>query len=269
MNKSGTGDPARPLGEKPAMTTPVRAAALAGVLLAAGALAATPAFAQSAALAAALAAAPAADRVFDATTLNLAAYGETEVAPDEAILTLGVQSRAPTAGEAMTENAGQMSAVIAALRKAGVAERDIRTTNLNLSAQYSYPPDKPPMLDGYVVGNDVSVTVNDIAKVGAVVDAVTAAGANQINGVSFALKDPSAAEDAARLVALKALAAKAALYANASGYHIARLVNLSEQAGVAPGPVRPVMMLAKAATPVSAGELTVRVEVSGVYELVK
>lgn len=247
------------------MTIPVRAAALAGALLAAGSLAAAPAFAQSAALAAA----PSADRVFDATTLNLAAYGETEVAPDEAILTLGVQSRAPTAGEAMAQNAGQMNAVIAALRKAGVPEREIRTTNLNLSAQYSYAQDKPPVLDGYVAGNDVSVTVNDIAKVGAVVDAVTAAGANQINGVSFALKDPSVAEDAARLVALKALAAKAALYANASGYHITRLVNLSEQAGVAPGPVRPVMMLAKVATPVSAGELTVRVEVSGVYELVK
>jgi uncharacterized protein YggE len=244
------------------MTTPVRAAALAGLMLAAGALTAAPAFAD--------APAPSADRVFEATTLNLAAYGETEVAPDEAIVTLGVQSRAPTAAEAMAQNASQMSAVVAAVRKAGIAERDIRTTNLNLSAQYSYPQDKPAVLEGYAANNDVTVTVNDVAKVGAVIDAVTAAGANQVNGVSFGLKDPTAAEDAARLVAVKALTAKAALYAGASGYHVARLVNLSEQAGATPGPVRPMPMFAqKAATPIAAGELTVRVDVSGTYELVK
>jgi len=246
------------------MTTPVRArAALAGLMLAASVLAAAPAFAQ--------AGAPAADRVFDATTLNLTAYGETEVAPDEAVVTLGVQSRAPTAGEAMAQNVGQMSAVVAALRKAGIAERDIRTTNLNLAAQYSYPQDKAPVLEGYVAGNDVTVTVNDIGRVGAVIDAVTTAGANQINGIAFDLKDPSAAEDAARVAAVKALAAKAALYANASGYRVARLVNLGEQPSGTPGPVRPLMMMRanKAATPISAGTLTVRVDVTGTYELAR
>jgi len=245
------------------MTIPVRTrAALAGLMLAASALAAAPAFAQ--------AAPPAADRVFEATTLNLTAYGETEVAPDEATLTLGVQSRAPTAAEAMAQNASQMSAVVTALRKAGIAARDIATTNLNLSAQYSYPQDKPQVLEGYAAGNDVTVTVNDMTRVGAVIDAVTAAGANQVNGISFGLKDPTAAEDAARLAAVKALAAKAALYASASGYHVARLVNLGEQSSGTPGPVRPMLMRAdKAATPISAGELTVRVDVTGVYELVK
>jgi hypothetical protein len=247
------------------MTFPFRAGALAGLSLAASALAFAPC--------ATLAQPSTADagRAFEATTLNLAAYGEIEVAPDEASVSLGVQTRAADAASAMAQNAAQMNAVIAALHKAGIADRDIRTTNLNLGAQYSYPQDKPPVLDGYVAGNDVTVTVNDIAKVGAVIDAVTSAGANQVDAISFGLKDPAAAEDAARLAAVKALAAKAALYAGATGYHVERLVNLSEAANVAPGPVRPMAMMAAKAetTPVSAGELSVRVDVTGVYELTK
>ncbi len=247
------------------MTIPARAGALAGLMLASSALAATPrtALAQPSA--------PAADRAFEATTLNLTAYGETEVAPDQAILTLGVQSRAASAAAAMAQNAGRMTAMVAALRKAGIADRDIRTTNLNLSAQYSYPPGRPAVLEDYAAGNDVTVTMSDIARLGAVIDAATAAGANQVNGISFDLKDPAAAEDAARLAAVKALAAKAALYAGASGYRVARLVSLSEEAGGAQGPVRPLALLAgrAEATPISAGELTVRVDVTGVYELTR
>ena len=237
---------------------------VAGLWIAASLLALAPA--------AALAqpAAPSADAVFAATTLNLSAHGETEIAPDQATVTLGVQSTAVTAQAAMAQNAEQMTAVIAALRKAGIADRDIRTSNLNLAAQYSYPQDKPAVLTGYAASNDVAVTVNDLKRVGATIDAVTAAGVNQIQGVSFGLKDPSAAEDAARLAAVKALSAKAALYAGASGYHIQRLVSLSEESTGTPGPVRPMMMMAKAdSTPVMAGQLTVRVDVSGVYELAK
>jgi uncharacterized protein YggE len=246
------------------MKTPVRAGAIAGLMLAASALATTP----QAALAQANA--PSADRMFDATTLSLTAHGETDATPDEAVLSLGVQSRAAGAADAMAQNASQMSAVVAALRRVGIADRDIATTNLSLSAQYSYPQGQPQVLDGYVAGNEVTITVRDIARVGAVIDAVSAAGANQINGISFGLKDPAAAEDAARLAAVKALAAKAALYAGASGYHVARLVSLNEDQGGAPGPVRPMMMMAKAdATPISPGELTVRVDVTGVYELAR
>jgi hypothetical protein len=242
------------------MTKSARAAALAGLLLAtAAALAAPPALAGPSAAA------------FQATTLNLAADGETQVAPDQAVISLGVQTHAATAAEAVRQNAEQMTAVFAVLRKAGIAERDVRTSNLNLAAEYSYPQNQPPQLSGYQASNDVSVTVDDLTRVGAVVDAVTAAGANQVSGVSFGLKDSTAAEDAARLAAVKALTAKAALYAQATGYHIVRLVNLSESGGQAPGPVRPLAMAAVAGppTPVAAGRLTVRVDVSAVYELAK
>lgn len=245
------------------MKTPIRTGALAGLLLAASALAAP---------AAALAQAPAQDRAFEATTLSLTADGETEVTPDQATINLGVQTAAPTAAQAMAQNAQQMTAVFAALRRAGLADRDIRTANLNLSAQYAYPQNKPPELTGYQATNEVAITVNDLARLGPVIDAVTAAGANQVNGISFGLKDPSAAEDAARLAAVKALAAKAQLYAGATGYHVARLVNLAEGGGEAPVPIRPMAMakMALAApTPVSAGQMTVRVSVSGLYELAR
>ena len=99
----------------------------------------------------------------------------------------------------------------------------------------------------------------------------TAAGANQINGISFGLKDSSAAEDQARLAAVRALRAKAELYAGATGYRVSRLVSLSEGGGAEPSPVVPMMMArtAVAKTPVAAGELTVRIDVNGVYELAR
>jgi uncharacterized protein YggE len=246
------------------MMRSLRAGALAGLILAASLPIALPA----AALADPVI--PVAGRMFEATTMNLSAYGEARLAPDMATITLGVQTRAATAAQAMADNAQQMTAVFAALRKAGIGERDVQTSNLSLSAEYAYPQDKPPVLTGYLVSNEVVVTVNDLARLGSVVDAVTAAGANQVNGISLGLKDPTAAEDAARRAAVKALTAKAALYADATGLRVARLVNLSEGGGYTPGPVRPMAMMAKAAgTPIAGGELTVRVDVSGVYELAK
>jgi uncharacterized protein len=218
--------------------------------------------------------APAASRMFDATTLNLSAYGETRIAPDEATVTLGVQTKAATAAQAMADNATQMSAVMAALRNGGIAAKDIQTSNLSLEAQYDYEQNQPPRLIGYQASNTVSVTVEDLRRLGPVIDTVTAAGVNQINGVSFGLQDPSAAEDAARLDAVKALSAKAALYAQATGYRVARLVNLSESGGYSPEAVQPMIVTAmrvKAApsTPVSGGELTVRIDINGIYELAR
>jgi uncharacterized protein YggE len=153
-----------------------------------------------------------------------------------------------------------------------VADKDIQTSNLSLNAQYVYAANEPAKLTGYQASNDVTIVVEDLSRLGPAVDAVTAAGANQINGISFGLKDSSAAEDQARLAAVKALRAKAELYAGATGYRVSRLVSLSEGGGIEPGPVVPMMMkarMAAAPTPVAAGELTVRIDVNGLYELAK
>jgi uncharacterized protein YggE len=211
------------------------------------------------------------DAAFRATTLTLAASGEVKATPDTASITLGVNTQAIGAAEAMRANAARMSALLAALRAQGLAERDIQTSNISLNAQYVYAQNEPPKLSGYQAANDVTVTVRDLTKLGPVIDAVSAAGANQINGISFGLKDPLGAQDEARRAAVKALSAKAELYAQATGYHIVRLVSLHEGGGEQPMRPGPVFAMAKAAapTPVEPGELNVRVDVSAVYELAK
>lgn len=211
------------------------------------------------------------DAAFHATTLHLEASGEAKATPDMASITLGVTTQAPGAAQAMRANAERMSAILAGLRAQGLAERDIQTSNLSLNAQYVYAQNEPPKLSGYQASNDVSVTVRDLAKLGPVIDAVSAAGANQINGISFGLKDPQGAQDEARRAAVKALNAKADLYAQATGYRIVRLLSLSEGGGEPPMRPGPVFAMAKAAapTPVEAGELNVRIDVSAVYELAK
>jgi uncharacterized protein YggE len=245
------------------MKTLMRVSALA---LALSASAAVPA-------ALAQAAPPAADSMFRATTLNLSAYGETKVAPDMATITLGVTTEAPTAAEAMQANAQRMSGVVAALRRGGIAEKDIQTSGLNLNPQYRYEENKPPQLVGYQASNMVTVTVHDLKRLGQAVDATVNAGANQIHGISFGLDDRTAAENAAREAAVKALQQKADLYGRATGYRVSRLVSLSEGGSSYPMPP-PVPMMefaraAKADTSVSPGQLTVRIDITGLYELTR
>ena len=246
------------------MKTLMRTAALAAVL-AGGAMAAAPATAQVQ---------PAADAMFQATTLNLSAFGEVKVAPDMAMITLGVLTEAPTAAAAMQANAQKMTEVVATLKKAGIAERDIQTSNLNLNPQYVYVQNEQPRLTGYQASNQVTITVRDLKKLGPAVDASVNAGANQVQGISFGLTDATEAENEARRKAVKALSDKAALYAGATGHRVQRLVTLSEGGGYAAPPPMPLMrfkneaMMADAAnSPVSPGELRVRIDVSGMYEL--
>jgi uncharacterized protein YggE len=244
------------------MKTLIRAAALSALL---AATAAPAALAQ--------AAPPAAESMFRATTLNLAAYGETRVEPDMATISLGVTTQGTTAQAAVQANATQMTRVVDALRRAGIAAKDIQTSGLNLNPQYAYVENQPPRLTGYQTSNQVTITVHDLARLGPAVDATVGAGANQVNGIAFGLDDPTAAENAAREAAVKALAAKADLYARATGHRVVRLVTLSE--GTASFPIQPPMpmaefasaRMAKAGTPVSAGELKVRVDITGLYEL--
>ncbi|MGA2952994.1 MAG: SIMPL domain-containing protein [Caulobacteraceae bacterium] len=224
-----------------------------------------------------LAAAPAAwaqdrDARFAATLLNVSAYGEVKAAPDQATITLGVDTTAPTAAAALGANAEKMTRVVAALKNAGVADKDIQTSQLSLSPQYAYEQGEAPRLTGYQASNQVTVAEPDLSRLGRLADAVVTAGATNISQIGFGLAHPIEAENAARLAAVKALQDKAALLANAAGYHIVRLVTLTEDSGETQPSPRPMMMMAaKAAapTPVEAGELGVRVSVSGVFELAK
>ena len=216
----------------------------------------------------------AADTMFKATTFNLSATGETRVAPDIASINLGVMTEGKTAADALAANATRMTAVMASLKKAALAEKDIQTSNLSVNPQYRYVENQAPVLIGYQVSNQVTVAVRDLKKLGAAVDATVNAGANQVNGISFGLADPSAAENAAREAAVRALSAKADLYAQATGYRVLRLVTLSEGGGYSPQPPMPMAAMAmrseaKDSSPVSGGELNIRIDISAIYELTR
>ena len=216
----------------------------------------------------------AADTMFKATTFNLSATGETRVAPDIASINLGVMTEGKTAADALAANATRMTAVMASLKKAAIAEKDIQTSNLSVNPQYRYVENQAPVLIGYQVSNQATVTVRDLKKLGAAVDATVNVGANQVNGISFGLADPTTAENAAREAAVRALTAKADLYARATGYRIVRLVTLSEGGGYTPQPPMPLAAMAmrseaKDSTPVSGGELSVRIDITGLYELTR
>jgi uncharacterized protein YggE len=241
-----------------------RAAAIGALILAGSAAATGAALAQSPA---------ASDAAFRATTLNLSAHGETRQAPDMATITLGVQTDAPSAAEAMKANAARMTQVIASLKKAGIESKDIQTSGLNLNPQYVYQENLPPRLTGYQATNQVTIIVRDLTRLGQVVDATVNAGASNVGGISFGIDDSDKAENAARVDAVRALQAKADLYARSLGYRVARLVTFSESGGYAPQP--PIAMMAfrskEAAdsTPVEAGQLKVGIDVSATFELVK
>jgi uncharacterized protein YggE len=227
-----------------------------------------------AAVAPAAAQAPAVSNAPVPSTFALSAFGETRLVPDMASITLGVNTQAATAGEALKANTSRMTTVIAALKKAGLTDRDIQTSTLSINPQYVYENNQPPRLTDYQVANQVIITMHELSRLGGVIDASVAAGTNTAGGISLGLADPSAAEDTARVAAIKALNAKAELFARATGYHIVRLISLNEGGGYAPQPLIPMFAMATRrevgdSTPVSSGELRVRIDVSGVFEVVK
>lgn len=229
----------------------------AGVVAALATAITTPALAQDTAAAA----------QFRATTLSLSAQGQVLAAPDLAVIRLGVQTDGATAAIALTRNRDKMNATFDTLKAQGVADRDIQTSELSIDGRYVNDGKSPARLTGYHVGDTVTVRLHDLPKVGGVIDALVSAGANQVDGVSFALADPAVAQDEARRLAVKALQAKADLYAQATGYRVLRLVRLSE-GGAGNAMAIPMMRMASfKATPIAPGELTVSIDVSAEFEM--
>lgn len=214
------------------------------------------------------------------TLLSIAAEGKSARTPDLAVFTAGVTTQGKTAGEALGENAQRMTSVIAALRKTGIAERDIQTSNLSVNPVYGQPKRLPdgsyeqqdPVIIGYQASNQVSVRQRKLDQYGKVIDTLVAAGANQVNGPAFQIDSPDGALDEARIEAMKKARARADLYAKAAGLRVVRILSISENAGWAP-PQPPVlfaraeMASAPKASPVAAGELEMTVAVNVSYEL--
>lgn len=210
------------------------------------------------------------------TLLTVQGEGKTAKKPDLAVFNAGVATAGKTAGEALSANSAQMARVVAALKRAGIAERDIQTSNIGLNPVYaqqqprlagSIEPEEARII-GYQANNQVTVRQRKLAEFGKVIDALVAAGANQVNGPSFEVDDADAALDGARVDALKKARARAELYAGAAGLKIVRVVSISESGGYVPrGPVMYRMDAAAAAPPIMAGEVALQANVTVQYEL--
>lgn len=201
------------------------------------------------------------------TVLDVSAEGRTSRVPDLATISAGVVSQGATAAAALSDNAARMQRVLAAVKRAGVADRDIQTATVQLQPQYRYGENVPPVITGYQATNTLSIRFRDIAKSGSVLDTLVAQGANQIDGPNLSLDNPDAALDEARADAVKRARARADLYAKAAGLRVVRIVSITENGENAGGPVRPVMLRAIAAevaapTSIAPGERDVTVNVS-------
>jgi len=217
------------------------------------------------------------------TLLSLSAEGKVTRAPDLAVFTAGVVSQGKTASEALAANAADMTRVIAALKRAGIEDRDIQTSNLSLNPIYqpqrSLPDgtiDPPqPRIIGYQANNTVSVRQRKLSSYGRVIDTLVQAGANQVNGPSFEVDNPEPALDEARAAAMRKARARAELYARAAGLRVGRILSISENGGWSPP--QPVMYRMAAMdgapppappSPVQAGEMQLSLTVSVQFELI-
>lgn len=171
------------------------------------------------------------------TRLDIVATGEINRVPDVARISAGVVTQAPSASEAIRANSAQMTRVMAALKRAGIAERDIQTSTISLNPEYRYGDNQPPVLTGYRASNQVDVRFRDIAQTGKILDALVAEGANQINGPNLMIDKPEAAMDEARQQALKTAQARADQYARALGKRVVRILSISESGAQPPYPM--------------------------------
>ncbi len=211
-------------------------------------------------------------QVVTGTKLDVSATGKVTRIPDIAIISAGVVTRSATAVAAIQQNADRMERVRAALQRAGIEDRDIQTSSINLNPEYRYEQNKPPQLIGYTASNQLNVRFRDIRNSGKILDALVAEGANQINGPTLTIDKPEAALDEARGKAIAVGRARADLYARALGMRVVRLLSVSESGGYQVPPPMPVLMRAEMAagsadTKIDPGEQELQVTLAMAFEL--
>ena len=198
--------------------------------------------------------------------------GEVKVTPDIAVVTLGVTTQAPQASAALGTNSAELTKAIAAIRAAGIAEKDIATAGFSIHPVYQQagnrPSDRPPAIVGYAVVNQLRVTVRDISRSGGLLDQVVRAGANRVSGIAFDISDRKQAANDALTAAIADAKARAALMADAAGLRLVRILSLNAGESGGRGPVMAFDMAAKAApVPVMPGERTISANAQIVWEV--
>lgn len=208
----------------------------------------------------------------DASVNTIAVFGEGSVSrvPDMAVLQLGVENRSPSVKEAFAGNLEGMKKLKAAVLSFGVKESDI--TTVNYSVYYQEPPytDNPQKVTQgtYRVTNGISVIVRDTEKLGAIIEAAVAAGANQLWGVNFQVSSMESAMEEARDKAIENARKKAEAMAAAAGVKVDEVISIAEtgSGGVIPMNMKS-MAYANGYDTVSPGESEIRTSVQMVFSI--
>lgn len=199
-------------------------------------------------------------------TITVSASGKVTVVPDVARVQLGVTITKPTVKAVREAGATSMTKIIAALKALGIADADMQTTNLSLSPQYG--TGSRPKIVGYQISEQIQVTVRDLDKAGDVIDAATAKGATDVNGISFELADPVKAQNDARAAAVEAARVSAEAMASAGKVSLGAVVSITDAA--LPSPIYDrygAMRDAALATPIQPGTQDLSATVTVVFAI--
>lgn len=191
--------------------------------------------------------------------------------PDTAIINIAVVTQSKRAIDAQQENAGKSDALIRAVKNVAGTGAEIKTSGYSLQPQRIYKEGQPPTITGYEARNGVTVTLNELKKIGAVIDAAGEAGANDVTGISFVLRQDRAARDQALNDATREALSKAQVIAQALGGRVIRVVEVQEEGFQRPQPIYQtdafMARTAAAATPVEVGSLDITSKVQLIAEV--
>lgn len=199
---------------------------------------------------------------YDVPVVVASGEGTVKRAPDRAWVTIAAESRAKTSREAQRMNAEAMSAVMTKLKSSGLAGDAIQTSAIDLQPEFDYANGRQT-LRGYVARNSVQARVDDLPKLGEILDAAVGAGATSVTGVRFDLRDRAAAEREALQHAVEDARARANAAAAGAGMRVDRVVKIEEHRVETGPPPRPMVMTMRAEaaapqTPVAPGELEIK-----------
>ena len=199
-------------------------------------------------------------------TVTVTGSATIRSAPDEAVITLGVRTQAPTAEGAMQQNANRMAAIMRVLLDQGLSQGDIATAWINLYPNYD---SSGLTIVGYTAENQVTATVRDMGRIGRIIDGTVESGANVLGGIAFQLSDENEGRDDALAEAVADARRKAEILAEASGASLGPVVTIAESGGVSPPPIyyERVAADAGATTPISPPTLESQVMVTVVWSL--
>ena len=204
--------------------------------------------------------------------IDLTISEAVETKPDIAIFSTGVQTMAPTASEAVRQNNVQMASVVARLKKLGIADKDIQTTQISLNQQFDYR-DGQQIFKGFQASNMVNAKLRDLKKLSAFLDALAVDGATNFNGPTFSIDDDRKLKEAARDKVWATAMARAKSMARKAGYTDVRVLRVEEadnQGGGYPTPMMTrAMDVSEKSTPISPGELSIGATLSFTFEMVK